>query len=164
MATQVLLLIGIYISAQDRQPGRKLRNEISQRYIVSPASAISCLPPSLSSGHSAELPRTHSKLVKFSFRDPEHDKVSNVLRGVHQGRMDASSTAGDDVSRENEPLYVDPPDIDSPITAEVLAKRQELMELSYFDKADARLISLKAACNSPLFTPKVALSNFHVRA
>ncbi|KAK3364037.1 hypothetical protein B0T25DRAFT_443738, partial [Lasiosphaeria hispida] len=55
------------------------------RCLVSLASATSCLPPSLSSGHSAELPRTHSELVKFSFRDPEYDKVSDVLRRMHQG-------------------------------------------------------------------------------
>jgi hypothetical protein len=43
--------------------------------------------------HSAELPRTHSELVKFAFHDREHDKVSDVLCLMHQGCNIASSTA-----------------------------------------------------------------------
>ncbi|KAK0631939.1 hypothetical protein B0T14DRAFT_559678 [Immersiella caudata] len=50
------------------------------RCLVTPSSAMSCLPPGLRLGHSAELPRTHSELVKFASHDPEYDKVCDVLR------------------------------------------------------------------------------------
>ncbi|KAK0731303.1 hypothetical protein B0H67DRAFT_639713 [Lasiosphaeris hirsuta] len=64
-----------------------------RRCLVTPNSATSCLPPSLRLGHSVELPRTHSELVKFTSYDPEYDKVSDILCLMHQGCIIASSTA-----------------------------------------------------------------------
>ncbi|KAK3353279.1 hypothetical protein B0T25DRAFT_207363 [Lasiosphaeria hispida] len=63
------------------------------RCLVTQNSATCCLPPGLRLGHSAELPRTHSELVKFASHDPEYDKVSDVLCLMYQGRIIASSTA-----------------------------------------------------------------------
>ena len=62
-----------------------------RRCLVSPDSATSCLPPDNSLGHSAELPRTHSELVKFALHDPEYEKISDVLCQMHQACFEASS-------------------------------------------------------------------------
>jgi hypothetical protein len=62
------------------------------RCLVTPSSATSCLPPGIRSSRSAELPRTHSELVKFSCHDPEYDKVSDILCRMYQGRIITPST------------------------------------------------------------------------
>jgi len=49
------------------------------RCLVAYSSATSCLPPSIRSSHSVELPRTHSELVKFASHDPEYERVIDVL-------------------------------------------------------------------------------------
>lgn len=64
------------------------------RCLVTPKSAVSCLPYDKRSDHSAELPRTHSELVKFAFGDPEYDKVSDVLRRMEQDSLISSRIAG----------------------------------------------------------------------
>lgn len=62
--------------------------------LVTRSSATSCLPPGIRLGRSAELPRTHSELVKFASHDPENDKVSYVLRLMQRGGFAASKSAG----------------------------------------------------------------------
>lgn len=64
------------------------------RCLVTPKSAVSCLPYDKRSDHSAGLPRTHSELVKFTFRDSEYDKVSDVLRRMEQDSLIGSRIAG----------------------------------------------------------------------
>lgn len=63
------------------------------RCLVAPFSATSCLPPNIRSRYSAELPRTHSELVKFALYDPEYDKLGDVLCQMHLRCIKASSTA-----------------------------------------------------------------------
>ena len=93
--------------------------------------------------------KNHRNMVRFSGnRDPEYHKVAFALRSIHDRlQVPSEPPLQVNVSQKNGPLLADLPDIDSPVTAEVLAQRQELMELLYFDEIDARLLSLKAAHN-----------------
>ena len=62
--------------------------------LVSPSSATSCLPPSSSPVLSlAELPQTHSDLVKFASHDSAYDSVSEVLIQMHKACIMASTSA-----------------------------------------------------------------------
>ena len=48
-------------------------------YLVTQASATSCLPSNAPQDRSIAIPRTHSDLVKFAPYDAEYDKVVYVL-------------------------------------------------------------------------------------
>ncbi|KAL2130115.1 hypothetical protein VTI74DRAFT_6894 [Chaetomium olivicolor] len=86
-------------------------------------------------------------MVQFSgSSDPEYQKVAYALRSIHDRLQILSELPPqDNLSQENGPLLAGLPDLSSPVTTEVLAQRQELIDLLYFDKIDARLLSLKAA-------------------
>lgn len=58
------------------------------RFLVSQASATSCLPAGASSAQSISLRRNHSDLVKFSSHDAEYDRVAYIL--THMQRMSTS--------------------------------------------------------------------------
>ncbi|KAK3371664.1 hypothetical protein B0T24DRAFT_530253, partial [Lasiosphaeria ovina] len=94
-------------------------------------------------------------MVRFSGdSDPEYQKVAHALRSIYGyihissgPHLQRSGVAEDGVSPDNEPLPANVPTIDSPVAAEVLTKRQELMDLLDFDEIGARLLSLKAPHN-----------------
>ncbi|RYP26645.1 hypothetical protein DL768_011615 [Monosporascus sp. mg162] len=93
--------------------------------------------------------KNHRDMVRFSGNhDPEYQKVASALRSIYDRlHVPSEPPPQDNVSQKNGPLLADLLDIDSTVTAEVLAQRQELTELLYFDEIDARLLSLKAAHN-----------------
>jgi len=84
-------LVQCLISCQNPGTGR-YEMKGTPRCLVTTASATSCLLPGSSSDHSAELPRTHSELVKFAAHDSDYDKVSYVLSRMYQSCTGASST------------------------------------------------------------------------
>ena len=104
-------------------------------------------------------------MVRFlGNRDTEYQKGTSALRSIYNHiQTPAETYVQDELSSSNEPSPANKPDIDSPVTVDVLTRRQELIDLLYFDEIDARLLSLSDAHNSPLLYPKVALSNFHIR-
>ncbi|RYP93832.1 hypothetical protein DL770_000028 [Monosporascus sp. CRB-9-2] len=93
--------------------------------------------------------KNHRDMVRFSGNhDTEYQKVAFALRSIYDRlHVPSEPPPQDNVSQENGPLLADLPDVDSPVTSEILAQRQELMELLYFDEIDARLLSLKSAHN-----------------
>ncbi|KAH7010585.1 uncharacterized protein B0I36DRAFT_300281 [Microdochium trichocladiopsis] len=99
--------------------------------------------------------KDHRDMVRFSGdSDPEYQKVAHALRSIYDHiqvssgpHLQRSGVAEDDVFPNNEPLPANVPTIDSPVAAEVLTKRQELMDLLDFDEIGARLLSLKAPLN-----------------
>ncbi len=89
---------GRQFSASGRSGANKIQDSAgrwkmngSPRCLVTPSSATDCLPAGIRSGHSAELPRTHSELVQFASHDPEYEKVSDVLCRMRQDYIKASS-------------------------------------------------------------------------
>ncbi|KAK3343734.1 WD40-repeat-containing domain protein [Lasiosphaeria hispida] len=99
--------------------------------------------------------KNHRDMVRFSGdSDPEYQKVAYALRSIYDHiqvssgpHLQRSGVAEDDVSPNNEPLPANVPTIDSQVAAEVLTKRQELMDLLDFDEIGARLLSLKGPHN-----------------
>ncbi|KAK4158607.1 hypothetical protein QBC43DRAFT_382350 [Cladorrhinum sp. PSN259] len=93
--------------------------------------------------------KNHRDMVRFSGNgNPEYRKVASTLRSIYDHIQIPSETyLQDKLSSSNEPFPANRRDSDSPVTADVLARRQELMDLLYFNKIDARLLSLRDAHN-----------------
>lgn len=117
------------------------------RFLVSQASATSCLPAGASSAHSISLRRNHSDLVKFSSHDAEYDRVAYILKHV----QDISARQIPQVIREPQkgnlgpghPQADDSPTIMDLYLAEKTRKiKQELIHRLYFSKIDERLTHL----------------------
>ncbi len=62
-------------------------------YLVSQASATSCLPPNSPPDRSIAVPRTHSGLVKFAPYDAEYEKVVYVLSQICNETSSISDTS-----------------------------------------------------------------------
>ncbi|KAK4206213.1 hypothetical protein QBC37DRAFT_435271, partial [Rhypophila decipiens] len=93
--------------------------------------------------------KNHRDMVRFSGdSDPEYQKVASALRSIYDHiQVSPEIYLPDELSSSNEPFSAGGPDVDSPVTADVLARRQELMDLLYFDEIDARLLSLRDVHN-----------------
>lgn len=90
------------------------------------------------------IAKDHQDMVRFSGdNDPEYQKAQSALRFIYD-RLQGSS---DSPPQATGLSLAHPPGINAPIAAEVLAQRQELIDLLYFDEIDSRLLSLKAAHN-----------------
>jgi hypothetical protein len=87
-------------------------------------------------------------MVRFSGNsDSEYQKVASALRSIYDHiQVPSEIYLPDERSSSPEPFFGGL-GFDSPVTADVLVRRQELMDLLYFDEIDARLLSLRDAHN-----------------